>query len=97
MLLSKQILDELLSVLSKKFSRDKEEISRVAILLSEMSEMIFPSNCIHLFKDDPDNRILECALDGKVDLIVTGDKKILDLRGYKGVRIVSLRTYLETC
>ena len=32
-----------------------------------------------------------CALDGKADLIVTGDKKILDLREYKGVRIVRLR------
>ncbi len=31
LLLSKEILDELLSILSSKFSRDKEEISRVAV------------------------------------------------------------------
>jgi len=31
--LSKAILDELLGVLARKFSRDKEEIARVALLL----------------------------------------------------------------
>ena len=37
-----------------------------------------------------------CAIAGSADLIVTGDKAVLDLHAYEGVSIVSLRTYLET-
>jgi len=43
----------------------------------------------------PDNRILECAIHGEADLLITGDKKILQQREYKGVRIISLEEYLE--
>jgi putative PIN family toxin of toxin-antitoxin system len=43
LLISKQILQEILSVLSKKFSGDKEAISRVAVNLSEIAEMVNPT------------------------------------------------------
>ncbi len=95
LLLSKEILDELLSILSIKFSRDKEEISRVAVILSEMAEWVEPSEKIKILSDEPDNRILECAFSGDVDIIVTGDKKLLKLRGYKKAKIISLKQYLE--
>jgi predicted nucleic acid-binding protein len=45
-------------------------------------------------KDDPDNRILECALAGRAEAIVTGDRALLALGAYRGVRLVSLREYL---
>ena len=95
LLLSKGILDEVLTVLSTKFSRDKEEISRVAVILSEMAEWVEPSEKINVLHDDPDNRILECAVDGNSDTIVTGDKELLKLREYKKTRIISLKEYLE--
>jgi len=47
-------------------------------------------------KSDPkpcDNRILECAVFGKADLIVTRDKEILRLKEYMGVKIASLGDY----
>jgi len=94
LLLSKGILDEVLTVLSTKFSRDKEEISRVAVILSEMAEWVEPSEKIKVLHDDPDNRILECAVDGNSDTIVTGDKELLKLREYKKTRIISLKEYL---
>ncbi len=94
LLLSKGILDELLTVLSTKFSRDKEEISRVAVILSEIAEWVVPSEKIKLLNDDPDNRILECAVSGNADVIVTGDKQLLRLRGYEKTKIISLKEYL---
>jgi putative PIN family toxin of toxin-antitoxin system len=80
LLLSKEILDELLLILSTKFSRDKEEISRVAVILSEMGEWVEPTEKINVLNDEPDNRILECAASGNADAIVTGDKKLLGLK-----------------
>ncbi len=94
LLLSKRILDELLTVLSTKFSRDKEEISRVAVIVSEMAERVEPSERIKVLNDDPDNRILECAVSGNADVIVTGDKGLLRLGGYQKLKIVSLKEYL---
>jgi putative PIN family toxin of toxin-antitoxin system len=94
LLLSKGILDELLTVLSTKFSRDKEEISRVAVILSEMAEWVEPSERIKVLNDDPDNRVLECAVSGTADVIVTGDKELLRLRGYEKTKIISLKEYL---
>jgi len=94
LLLSKGILDELLTVLSTKFSRDKEEISRVAVILSEMAEWVVPSEKIKVLNDDPDNRILECAVSGNADVIVTGDKELMGLRGYEKTKIISLKEYL---
>jgi putative PIN family toxin of toxin-antitoxin system len=95
LLLSKEILDELLSALSMKFSRDREEISRVAVLLSEIAEWVKPTAQVSALKDEPDNRILECAVSGKAHIIVTGDKEMLRLKQYEKTKIISLKTYLE--
>ena len=96
LLLPREILDELLYILSTKFSRDREEISRVAVVLSEMAEWVRPTSKISVLKDEADNRILECAVSGKADILVTGDKEILKLGRYEKTKIVSLKAYLES-
>ncbi len=95
LLLSKEILDELLSILSIKFSRDKEEISRVAVILSEMAEWVEPSEKIKILSDEPDNRILECAISGNADAIVTGDKELLRVRGYGKTKIINTNALIH--
>ena len=95
LLISKDIIDEVLSVLSSKFGRDREALSHVAVILSGLAELVTPAGRVKIFKDEPDNRILECAIYGKAGLLVTGDKEILQLREYRGVKIISLKEYLE--
>jgi putative PIN family toxin of toxin-antitoxin system len=95
LLLSKEIIAEGLSVLSSKFGRDREGLSHVAVTLSELAELVKSARRVKILKDEPDNRILECAIYGGADLLVTGDKKILQLREYKGVKIITLKEYLE--
>jgi putative PIN family toxin of toxin-antitoxin system len=94
LLISKPILDELLSTLAGKFGRDPEALSQVAVLMTEMAEVVKPKNRVKVFKDDPDNRILECAESGRADAIVTGDKEMLLVRQYRGIPLISLRDYL---
>ena len=93
-LLSQPILGETLGVLGRKFSRDKEELARVALFLSELTEHVKPRHRIAVLADDPDNRIIECALEGGADLIVTGDRAMLRVGSFEGVEIVSLRAFL---
>ena len=94
LVLSPPILREVLSVLARKFSRDREELSRVAVVLGEMGEIVNPSRRLTVFRDEPDNRILECAAEGKAEVIVTGDKAMLALGAYEGIRVMTLADYL---
>ena len=95
LLISKPILDEVLSILARKFSHDRDELSQVAVTLTEMAEVVKPSHVVTVLADDPDNRILECAEVGDADYIVTGDKAMLNLKQHRGVRIIPLREYLS--
>ena len=95
LLISKDIIHEVLSVLSSKFGRDREALSHVAVTLSGLAELVKPGGRVKIFMDEPDNRILECAIYGEANLLVTGDKEILQQREYKGVKIISLKEYLE--
>ncbi len=94
LIISKPIIGEILSVLSRKFSRDSEALSRVAVFLSDLATVIHPSKRINVLKEEADNRVIECAVDGKADVIITGDKEILNLKEYLGVSIISLKEYL---
>lgn len=95
LLISRPIIREVLSVLASKFSRDKEELSRVAVILGEMGKIVEPSSRLSVLRDEPDNRILECAVEGKADAIVTGDKAMLAVGEYEGIRLMTLAEYLE--
>jgi len=66
------------------------------VILLELGEWVRPDQRVGVFRDEPDNRILECAVFGKADLIVTGDKEMLRLKEYMGVKIASLRDDLES-
>lgn len=95
LLISREIINEVLTVLSQKFSRDSEEISRVALYFAELCRLVQPKEKINILNDKPDNRVIECAIAGKADVIVTGDKAMLGLKEYRGINIISLREYIN--
>lgn len=94
LVISKPILDELLGILGRKFARDAEELAHVGVFLSDLALFVKPKRRLQVVKDEPDNRILECALAGRAKAIVTGDHALLALGEFRGVRVISLRDYL---
>jgi len=94
LVLSRAILDELLEVLGRKFARDAEELAHVAVFVSDLATVVAPKRRLRVVKDDPDNRILECALAGKAQAIVTGDKGLLALKSFEGIPLMTLASYL---
>lgn len=94
--LSRPIVDELLDVFARKFARDAEELAHVAVFVTELAAVVAPKRRLRVVKDDPDNRILECAVAGRAEVIVTGDKALLALKFYENIRILTLREYLGT-
>lgn len=93
---SPAILTETANKLREKFQIPEDEIITVLKQISKMAEVIKPRIEIKELLDDPDNRILECALAAKADLIVTGDKHLLKLKNYQGIGIVRVADLLYT-
>lgn len=69
-------------------------LARVAVFLSEVGVFVEPSESLAVLADEPDNRILECALASDAQLIVTGDRAMLAQGEFRSIRIVSLAAYL---
>lgn len=93
LVLSRAILDELLEVLGRKFARDAEELAHVAVFVSDLATVVAPKRRLRVVKDDPDNRILECALAGNAQAIVTGDKGLLALKSFEDIPLMTLASY----
>jgi predicted nucleic acid-binding protein len=53
-----------------------------------------PTREIHACRDEDDNRVLEAAVEGKADYIVTTDEALLVLDPFEGIRIVRPRVFL---
>lgn len=96
LLISRAIIDELLTVLARKFARDAEELGRVAVFLTDLGAVVRPRGRVTILSDEADNRILECARSGQADVIVTGDRAMLALGRYQDIEIKSLRDYLDS-
>ena len=93
---SQHIIDELLRVLSEKFGRNDDELAIVIAWITQNTHLVMPTETLHILADEPDNRILECALAADADLIVTGDRAMLELQSIGNTRIVSLADYLDS-
>jgi len=46
-------------------------------------------------RDEPDNRVLECALAAKAAVVVSGDSHLRDLGSIRGMRILGPRAFLD--
>jgi len=93
-LLSEPMLGEILRVLGRKFAMDREELARTALFLGELTEQVTPRQRVKALADEPDNRVLECAVAGRAQVIVTGDRAMLKLRRFEGIEVLTLRAFL---
>jgi putative PIN family toxin of toxin-antitoxin system len=97
-LTSEVLLAELGEVLTrddKPFKLSKREARRVVTQISDLAEIIEPHSLVTACRDDADNSVLECAVDGRADWIVTGDGDLLDLRAFQGIKIAAVADFLS--
>lgn len=90
------ILKELTGTLKKDFGWSNEQIRHTIQRIKSKTILIRPKIKVSVVKEkDDDNRILECAIDGKVWYLISGDKKhLLPLKQYQGIRILSPAQFL---
>jgi putative PIN family toxin of toxin-antitoxin system len=92
---SQPILDEMADVLARKFDATQADIEEAKAIVARAARTVTPAVTLDVIKEDPpDNRILECAVSGGSDYIVTGDKDLLRLKQYDSIRIVKVADFL---
>jgi hypothetical protein len=94
--ISDEQLEEITNVLSrpkfrKHFSID--DIEEFLSLLYKSAQIVEVHHTIKDCRDEKDNFILETAIRGKADYIVTGDKDLLVLNPYRGKKIIGFREF----
>lgn len=98
LLMSEASLYELADVLSrKKFDHyviveDREEFVRLIYRIAEVVPIV---TAVHECPDETDNRILEVAVNGEADVIVSGDRDLLRMHPFRGIPIVTPADYVH--
>ncbi len=93
--ISQILLVELIEVINKKFPRLIPDLSDIASSISELFLIVHPKESINIVRDRDDNRVLEAAVEGDCDFIITGDEDLLKLGKYKKIKIVTPAQFLE--
>lgn len=95
--LSKEIIEEYQRVaetLADKFPGVK--ISSIIEMVAVHSEIIDTEGIEVLECEDPDdNKFFECAIASKAKLIVSGDKHLLKISGYKDIVVYKPRDFVD--
>lgn len=91
------ILGEVERILRERFEWSEGQVQRISDRIKEKTIQVRPKVTVSVIREkDDDNRILECAREGRVQYLVSGDKKhLLPLKEYQGIKIISPTEFLK--
>ncbi|BBL77483.1 putative toxin-antitoxin system toxin component, PIN family [Methylomagnum ishizawai] len=94
---SPTILSKLAEILRRRFGWNDNDRKALLKLVSRNAEIFQPKEIPEAVPNDPDdNHIVACAREGHADLIVSGDRHLLDLGEYEGIPIIRPADFLRT-
>ncbi|MDE0285313.1 MAG: putative toxin-antitoxin system toxin component, PIN family [Gammaproteobacteria bacterium] len=92
LLIGKTVLTELERVLEDKLRTPARQVTEIIAFVSEYAEVVAPIAPAMWPERDPDDQwVVAAALDGTADVLVTGDKDLLDARHGTHLRVVTPR------
>ena len=96
---SRDILEEFLKITDdSRIRRYVDEDDTIAFLraIGSIASIIKVRSRFKVIKEDPDDdMVLRTAHDGKADYIVSGDRHLLSLKEFKGIKIVIVSQMLS--
>lgn len=91
-----QIEEEIVRVLTRKFGWEAERVrADLAFYWLHALRVELEGTVTGICRDPKDEPILECAERAEAERIVTGDRDLLSLASYRGIRIMTARDYVE--
>ena len=92
---SRALLDELAETLRDKFGLNPDELPLLVIYESTATVVKSKPLSKAVCRDQDDDEVLATALTAKVKIILTGDKDLLVLKEFLGIKILSPRQFVE--
>jgi len=93
---SVELLVELEDVLAEDFAVPPERVDLILRDVLSFSEVIAPVEEIEApVRDRGDVKVVACAVAGRADFIVTGDRDLLALGEVRGIRVATVRAFLH--
>lgn len=90
------ILDELEEKLTKKFRFHESKVKNIIKFVTANAKMVEPARLSeNVCRDRDDDNVLAAGLKAKADCIVTGDKDLLILKSFRGIKIISPSDFWE--
>jgi len=83
-------------VLANKFGWPKHLIVEACGSIWEIAECVTPKIQLEACPDPDDNLVLECAVEGNADCIVSGDRHLLDMLRFRGITILTVDEFLRS-
>ncbi|MBI4825863.1 MAG: putative toxin-antitoxin system toxin component, PIN family [Nitrospirae bacterium] len=96
--LSHAILNEYIDVLHRIGLKDEQELEELLSLFSRGFNILFTTKTpkIKIVMNDPDDdKFIECAAALKADVVISGDKEVLAVKEYMGIRILTPKQFLK--
>jgi putative PIN family toxin of toxin-antitoxin system len=96
--LSNAVLDEYIDVLRRIGIKDEAEHEELILLFSSGFNLLFTTKTpkVKIIRNDPDDdKFIECAMALKADVIITGDREVLAIKEYRGIKIMTPLQFLE--
>ena len=95
LILSEEIFDEYVEVLGRpKFNLPRRQRSSVLRRLGSLAEWVEPNQSISVANDPDDNMILECAVAGRANYLVTGNLRHFP-KSIRQTSIINPRQFLD--
>lgn len=88
------ILTETARVLQTKFDWAEDKVREAVQTISQMAIVLRPRPTLHILDDEPDNRILECAIAAQAEFVVSGYRHLLALKHHADITMISLADFL---
>ena len=102
LIISAALIQELQNTLNydrirRKYGVDDAIVDTLTTLLWQEAEIVAGEAAVSgaIPADPKDEQVLACAVDGQADLIVSGDRHLLDLGSFQGISILAPRAFLE--
>lgn len=93
---SEEILNELcVAIAYPKLNFQKKLQSNILEFVLTFSDICEPEKHLEVVSDPTDNKFISCAIEAHVDFIITGDKRILALKKYKDIKVVTPEEFLN--
>lgn len=97
LLISQEIFEEYQRVGEELAVRFSEiDLNSILALLIVKADFIFtPSLSVQVCDDPDDDKFIACAVAGKSQIIVSGDKHLLKISGYRGIEVLKPRQFFD--